>query len=99
MRRSGATARLIVALAVGAALAGAALPLVTWTIAVLVGVTVGLGLFVLLGWLALWPMDAAETRANARREEFRPVAEEPFVVSVALAGLLGVVVLLVTHSG
>ena len=99
MRRSGATARLLVALGVGAVVTAVALPVVTWTIAVLVGVWVALGLFVLLGWLALWPMDAAETRANARREEFRPAAEEPFVVGVALAGLLGVVVLLVAHSG
>jgi uncharacterized membrane protein len=65
----------------------------------MVGVSFALGLFVLLGWLALWPMDSAETRANARREEFRPAAEEPFVVGVALAGLLGVVVLLLAHSG
>jgi uncharacterized membrane protein len=99
MRRSGATARLLVALAVGAAATAGGLALLTWTIAVLVGVPVALGLFVLLGWVALWPMDATQTRTNARREEFRPAAEEPFVVGVALAGLLGVVVLLLAHSG
>ncbi len=39
-------------------------------------------------------MGAAATRTNARREEFRPVAEEVVVVTAALSGLVGIVVLL-----
>ncbi|MFH9610306.1 DUF1345 domain-containing protein [Streptomyces sp. NPDC017448] len=59
-----------------------------------VGIAATDTLFVVAGWLVLWPMDAAATRANARREEFRPVAEELVVVTAALSGLVGIVVLL-----
>ncbi|MEV7402134.1 DUF1345 domain-containing protein [Streptomyces sp. NPDC091267] len=50
--------------------------------------------FVVGGWLALWPMDAEDTRKNARREDFRPVTEELAIVGTALAGLVGIVLLL-----
>jgi uncharacterized membrane protein len=99
MARTGAIGRLLVSLLVGVVAAGVALVAVPGVVAVMVGVLVGLGLFVLLGWMALWPLDAEQTRANARREELQPAAEEPFVVAVALSGLLGIVVLLVVHSG
>ncbi|WP_228993568.1 DUF1345 domain-containing protein [Streptomyces sp. DH8] len=59
-----------------------------------VGIAATDTLFVVAGWLVLWPMDAATTRANARREEFRPVVEELVVVTAALSGLVGIVVLL-----
>ncbi|MBF4767821.1 DUF1345 domain-containing protein [Nocardioides agariphilus] len=95
---SGAVVRLLSSLVVGAVAGALAQVALSVVVATMVGVVVGLGLFVLLGWWALWPMDAEQTRANARREELRPAAEEPFVVAVALAGLLGIVVLLVVHS-
>jgi uncharacterized membrane protein len=95
---SGAIGRLFASLAVGVVAGALALLAMSGVVATMVGVLVGLGLFVLLGWVALWPLDADQTRANARREEFRPAAEETLVVVVALCGLLGVVVLLVTHS-
>ncbi|MFD7746990.1 DUF1345 domain-containing protein [Streptomyces sp. NPDC059698] len=59
-----------------------------------VGIAAADTLFVVAGWLVLWPMDAAATRANARREEFRPVVEELAVVTAALSGLVGIVLLL-----
>lgn len=62
---------------------------------VLVGIVVTGLLLVALGWLALWPMDATATRANVGREEFDPLVEELLVVGAALAGLGGVVTLLV----
>ncbi|KAB1979937.1 DUF1345 domain-containing protein [Streptomyces triticiradicis] len=40
--------------------------------------------FVLAGWTVLWPMTAAATRDNARREDFRPLADELVVVTAAL---------------
>lgn len=51
-------------------------------------------LFVVAGWIVLWPMDAATTHRNVRREEFRPVTEELVVVGAAVCGLVGIVVLL-----
>ncbi|RMI35465.1 DUF1345 domain-containing protein [Nocardia stercoris] len=57
------------------------------------GIAVGATLFVVLGWLVLWPMTAEQTKANARRENFQPLAEEVSVVAAALGGLLGIVVL------
>ncbi|MFJ6833652.1 DUF1345 domain-containing protein [Streptomyces sp. NPDC091209] len=50
--------------------------------------------FVLAGWAVLWPMTAAATRDNARREDFRPLADELVVVAVALCGLFTIALLL-----
>ncbi|NUR88918.1 MAG: DUF1345 domain-containing protein [Nonomuraea sp.] len=52
-------------------------------------------MFVLSGWLVMWPMDAAATKRNARREDFLPIVEEIVVVTVALCGLVAIVLLLV----
>ncbi|MEU1278640.1 DUF1345 domain-containing protein [Streptomyces sp. NPDC005805] len=61
---------------------------------VLAGIAVTELVFVLAGWAVLWPMDATETHRNARREDFKPVTEELVVVSVALCGLVAIVLLL-----
>ncbi len=50
--------------------------------------------FVLAGRVVLWPMDAAATHRNARREDFEPVVEELVVAGVALCGLVAIVPLL-----
>ncbi|MEU4170889.1 DUF1345 domain-containing protein [Streptomyces sp. NPDC026665] len=50
--------------------------------------------FVVTGWAVLWPMTAAATRDNARREDFRPLTDELVVVAVALCGLCAIVLLL-----
>ncbi|MFZ3562764.1 DUF1345 domain-containing protein [Streptomyces sp. BH055] len=65
------------------------------SLGVLAGIAVTQSLFVLAGWLALWPMDADDTHRNARREDFRPALEECVVVGTALCGLVAIVVLLV----
>ncbi len=57
------------------------------------GIAIGATTFVVLGWIVLWPMTAEETKANARRENFQPLAEEVSVVASALGGLLGIVVM------
>lgn len=75
----------------GAGLSAASNP----TLAVLAGIAVGLTLFVVSGWIVLWPLDADATRRNARREALRPVVEELAVVGAALAGLVSIAVLLV----
>ncbi|WP_329285049.1 DUF1345 domain-containing protein [Streptomyces sp. NBC_00691] len=61
---------------------------------VLSAIAVGETFFVVSGWVTLWPMDAATTHRNVRREEFRPVVEELAVVGTAVGGLVGIVVLL-----
>ncbi|WP_284742323.1 DUF1345 domain-containing protein [Amycolatopsis sp. RTGN1] len=61
----------------------------------LAGIAVTATIFVVAGWIELWPMDAAATHRNARREVFRPAIEELVVVGAALSGLTGIVVLLV----
>lgn len=66
---------------------------------VLAGIAAAETIFVVSGWVVLWPMDPGTTRHNVRREEFRPVVEELAVVASALCGLAGIVVLLlVGHS-
>jgi uncharacterized membrane protein len=84
----------------GAALGGTLIGVVVGALAdVLTGVLAGIAgaatLFVAAGWLALWAMDAESTRRNAGRENFRPALEELVIVTAALGGLVGVVVLLV----
>ncbi|MFJ2829471.1 DUF1345 domain-containing protein [Streptomyces sp. NPDC087263] len=69
---------------------------------VLLGLLAGIAatelFFVVAGWLVLWPMDAAATRRNARREDFQPLTDEIVVVAVALCGLSAIVLLLVRGS-
>ncbi|HVK24017.1 MAG TPA: DUF1345 domain-containing protein [Actinokineospora sp.] len=86
---------LVGGLAVGSGVGVLADPL----LGVLGGISGTAGLFVVLGWAALWPMDADDTRHNARREDFRPGLEEVVVVTAALSGLVGVVLLLVIGTG
>ncbi|MFJ3664925.1 DUF1345 domain-containing protein [Streptomyces sp. NPDC090106] len=94
-----ATPRLAVSALAGAA-TGVAVALVSGApLGVLAGIAVSELLFVATGWLALWPMDAEATRRNARREEFRPAAEELAVVSTTLCGLVAIVALLLAGRG
>jgi uncharacterized membrane protein len=92
---SSAVARLA-----GAAVGGAAVGLIVGVptnapLGILVGIAATSTIFVVAGWIALWPMDAGATRRNAQREDFRPVIEELAVVAAALSGLVGIVILLV----
>ncbi|WP_407554757.1 DUF1345 domain-containing protein [Streptomyces sp. Pv4-95] len=50
--------------------------------------------FVVAGWLVLWPMDAGATHQNAQREDFRPLVDELVVVGAAVCGLVAIVLLL-----
>ncbi|MFB7291731.1 DUF1345 domain-containing protein [Actinacidiphila glaucinigra] len=90
-----AVPRLAGAIVVGAA-AGAVVGgvLTDASLGVLAGIAATEAVFVVTGWLVLWPMDSAATHRNARREDFRPVVEELVVVGAALCGLLAIVVLL-----
>lgn len=89
-----ALARVWIALVAGsvAALGGVLLDAAS---AVLFGIAVAAIVFVALGWLALWPMDAETTKHNARREDFRPLVDELVVVGASLGGLGGIVALLI----
>ncbi|MEV3859443.1 DUF1345 domain-containing protein [Streptomyces sp. NPDC050095] len=89
-----AVPRLVAAVVIGA-LGGTAAGVATdaplgW----LVGIAATELLFVVSGWVVLWPLDAAATHRNAHREDFRPLAEELVVVAVALCGLVAIVLLL-----
>jgi len=92
---SSAVTRLGLAVAAGAVVGVAAGIVVDAPIGVLAGVAVTEALFVVTGWIALWPRDAHATRQYAGREDFRPIVEELFVVAAALAGLVAIVLLLV----
>ncbi|WP_306314553.1 DUF1345 domain-containing protein [Streptomyces hydrogenans] len=88
----------------GAAVLGTAAGAVTGTLAdtalgILAGIATAETVFVVTGWIVLWPMDATTTRRNLRREEFRPVVEELAVVTAALGGLVAIVALLLVDSG
>ena len=85
-------------LEIGVAIGSAVGLVVGWVAGPLLGVLVGIAAtgtsIVVTGWVVLWPMDAAATRANVEREDFRPVAEEIVIVIAALGGLVAIVVLL-----
>jgi len=90
-----AVPRLAEAVAVGA-LAGALVGVLTdGLLGVLAAIGTTEAAFVLAGWAVLWPMDAARTHREARREDFRPALDELVVVITALCGLVAIVVLLV----
>lgn len=61
---------------------------------VLSGIAVAATIFVVVGWIVLWPMDAEATRRTVSREDFRPAAQEVVIVAAALGGLVGIVTLL-----
>ncbi|WP_413332700.1 DUF1345 domain-containing protein [Brevibacterium sp. GP-SGM9] len=61
----------------------------------LVGITVVTTVFVVLGTVVLWPMDAEATRSNAKREDFRPVVDEVVITVAQLLGIGGIVGLLI----
>lgn len=92
---SSAVTRLAIAVAVGAAVGVVTGIAFDAPIGVLAGVAAAEALFVVTGWIALWPRDAHATRRYAGREDFRPLVDELFVVTAALAGLVAIVVLLV----
>lgn len=86
--------RLLCSVALGA-VAGAVVGWFTQApLGALAGIAVTQLVFVVTGWLVLWPMDAVATHRNAGREDFRPLAEELAVVLVALCGLVAIVLLL-----
>ncbi|MBF6101523.1 hypothetical protein IU510_26225 [Nocardia cyriacigeorgica] len=88
-----AVGRLVGAVLVGLVIGAVVGALTEWPLGVLAGIATADTLFVVIGWFALWPMDADQTRANARREDFRPVIEELSVVGAASSGLIGIVVI------
>lgn len=94
-----AVTRLAASAAVGA-LTGVVVGVLTNTpLGFLAGIATVETVFVVAGWLTLWPMDSATTHQHARRDEFRPLAEELAVVGSAVCGLVGIVLLLlVGHS-
>ncbi|MFD7325268.1 DUF1345 domain-containing protein [Streptomyces sp. NPDC059875] len=93
-----AVPRLACALAVGAAIGVVVGVLNDVPLGILAGIAVTETVFVVSGWLVLWPMDAATTRRDARREDFRPAVDEIIVVAVALCGLGSIVVLLLRSA-
>ncbi|WP_406864624.1 DUF1345 domain-containing protein [Streptomyces sp. HUAS MG47] len=91
--------RALGALVVGALVGVAvALPTESAELGFLSSVAAAETLFVVSGWLALWPLDGEATKDNARREEFRPVVEEIAVVGTAVGGLSAIGVLLVADK-
>jgi len=89
-----AITRLAGAVVVGAVIGVVVGVLTGALLGVLAGIAATATIFVAVGWIVLWPMDAAATQHNVGREDLRPVAEELVIVAAALGGLVGIVVLL-----
>ncbi|GAB2656717.1 DUF1345 domain-containing protein [Gordonia jinhuaensis] len=72
------------------------------SLGVLAGIAVTGGVFVALGWAALWPMDGDQSRAHARREDFNPAVDELIVVMAAVSVLIVILALVIeggSHAG
>jgi uncharacterized membrane protein len=80
----------VVGVMIGVAVGFAADP----SLGVLAGIAAAGISSVAFGWMVLWPMDAAATRADVERENIRPAAEEMIIVAAGLCGLVAIVVLL-----
>ncbi|MET7409026.1 DUF1345 domain-containing protein [Streptomyces parvulus] len=93
-----AVPRLSAAVALGAVVGAAVGPFTGPALGALAGITATELVFVVAGWTVLWPMNASATRTNARREDFRPVTDEIVVVTVALCGLVAIVLLLLLDT-
>ena len=89
-----AAARLAGAAVLGALIGVGVGALAGPSLGVLSGIAATAAIFVAAGWAALWPMDAAATGHNARREDLRPATDELVVIAAALGGLAGIGVLL-----
>jgi uncharacterized membrane protein len=94
MQPLAAVTRLAVSAVVGAVLGLVVGALTRPLLGVLAAIAGAGTLFVVTGWIVLWPIDAERTRRTVQREDFRPVAMEIVVVVTALAGLVGIVLLL-----
>ena len=92
--RASALLRLLVAVVIGLVVGIIVGIFIRTPLGILSGIAASEIVFVGSGWLSLWPMNAAETRTHARREDFRPVIDEVVVVCVALVGLVAIVLLL-----
>ncbi|GLZ28379.1 hypothetical protein Lesp02_05690 [Lentzea sp. NBRC 105346] len=86
-----AVARLAAAVVVGTVVGLLVAGVSDAPLGVLAGIAATETVFVIAGWIVLWPMDAATTHRFAGREDFRPLAEELLVVAVALCGLVAIV--------
>jgi uncharacterized membrane protein len=94
MMPPAALTRLVVAGLLGAVI-GAVVGILTDALLGIIAAIAGAAtVFVLAGWIVLWPMDAETTRRTVSRQDFRPAAQEVVIVIAALAGLVGIVALL-----
>lgn len=92
---STALRRLILSLVCGIIATAAVWLVDSVALAAMVGITVVATVFSVTGFAVLWPMDAQQTDANARRQDLSPLADEIIVVAMSLGVLAGIVGLLV----
>src|SRR5215217_9582270 len=90
-----ASARLIVALIVGAAGGLVTSLLTTWHYAILAGWMLGALTFLAGTWAAIWPMNATITARHATREDAVRTLTDLLVVLSSVASLAAVALLLV----
>ncbi|RNI17281.1 DUF1345 domain-containing protein [Flexivirga caeni] len=99
---TAALPRLVLTAVVGV-LAGVAVALVTRvSFGILCGIVALATTFVVLGTVALWPMDADATAEHTRTETFAPWLEELLIVGAAVGALIANIVLLIlehSHRG
>lgn len=87
--------RLLTALVLGLLSGALALFTAPLALAGMIAITVAAAVFMIAGLLVLWPMDARETAATARRQDLNPLVDELVVAVAALGGLAGIIGLLV----
>ncbi len=87
--------RLVFALTVGVIGVLLGWPSIGPGLGLLVGIVLAPACFVVTGLVALWRMDADQTREHAAGEDLSPATQEAVVVGAALASLTGIVLVVV----
>jgi uncharacterized membrane protein len=95
---TSAAARLAISVVVGVVVALLVGLLWSVLLGVLFGIAVMGAVFLLAGFVVLWPMTPDNTRDDARNEDYRPHTEELLVAAAALGSLVVIVVLLVVGA-
>ncbi len=95
---TSAAARLAISVVVGVVVALLVGLLWSVLLGVLFGIAVMGAVFLLAGFVVLWPMTPDSTRGDARNEDYRPHTEELLVAAAALGSLVVIVVLLVVGA-
>lgn len=91
--------RIVGAAVLGAVTAGLVAAISGSALGILSGIAVTCAVFVVVGWIVLWPMNAEETAEFIGREAVDKALEEGIIVFASVGGLAAILVLMLLGHG